>query len=358
MKKIILITVLIALTAAGCSLLPGAPSQAQELEITDSTGHTVLLPGLPERIAIAGKATVMVQDAIFLFQEAAERVVALESRNQSAYAFLPVVDPGLSEKAIFEMNVGPEQIAAAQPDLVILKSFMAEGIGEPLEQLGIPVMYLDLETPEAFYQDISALGQVFGNPERAAEINEYYRSRVARVEELVSGAASSPAVLVLRYNEDGGEVAFSVPPSSWLQTILVETAGGTPVWAELDSAGGWTVVNLEQVAAWDPEQIYLIDYSGQAAAVIAGLQENSIWSELQAVQEDQLYAFAYDFYSWDQPDTRWILGLQWLAAKIHPDAAAEIDILSEVNDFYRILYNLDQETIDSDVLPLLRGDIP
>jgi iron complex transport system substrate-binding protein len=358
MRKIVLIITLLALSLAGCGLLPGTTSQGQQLEITDSTGHTALLNGTPQRIAIAGKATIMVQDSIFMFEEASARVVALENRRQSAFAFLPIVDPGLSEKEIFEANVGPEQIAAAQPDLVIMKSYMAESLGGPLEQLNIPVVYLDLETPESFYKDIQVLGQVFGNPDRADEIINFYQDRVSQVQDLASAAATKPTVLVLEYSEDGGEVAFSVPPVSWLQTTLVETSGGTPIWSDLEVSGGWTVVNLEQIAAWDPDQIYIIDYSGGASQVVENLKVNSIWSNLKAVQTDQMFAFPYDFYSWDQPDTRWILGLEWLATKIHPEQMGGIDILAEVNAFYQEMYFMDQETIDSQVLPSLTGDIP
>ncbi len=323
MKRIYLFLIGILLFASACSIVPGA---AQPLEITDSTGHIAVLDGVPERIAIAGKATIMVQDAIYLFPEAVERVIALENRNQSAFSFLPVLDPGLEGKEIFEKNVGPEQIAAVKPDVVLMKSSMVEQLGDPLDQLGLPVVYLDLETPEAFYQDLITLGQVFGNPDRAAELVKYYQDRVNLVEELVSTVPENqkPSVLILEYSEDGSEVAFKVPPVSWLQTRLVEIAGGDPVWKDLEISGGWVVVNLEQIAAWDPDLIFLIDYSGNASAVKENLFVNPIWSNFQAVQNGNLFAFPYDFYSWDQPDTRWILGLEWLATRIHPDLTAEI----------------------------------
>lgn len=352
MKKILLAITILFL--AGCSVIPGL---SQPVEITDSTGHTATLDGIPERIVIAGKATIMVQDAIFLFEDSVEKVVALENRNQSAFSFLPVIDPGIEGKEIFEKNVGPEQIAASQPDLVLMKSFMADQLGEPLELLDIPVLYLDLETPEAFYQDIATLGQVYGKTDRAEEIIRFYQDRVELVEGLVAGA-NAPRVLVLQHSDQGGEVAFKVPPVSWLQTLLVETAGGVPVWKDMEVGGGWAVVNLEQIAAWDADQIYLIDYAGNASAVKAELIENPIWSGFRAVQNGELYAFAYDFYSWDQPDTRWILGLQWLATKIQPDRTAEIDILEEVNLFYSELYGLDQDRINTEILPRLTGDLP
>ena len=358
MRKSILLVLAITLLAPACSGIGATEGTTDPLEITDSTGHIVLLESLPERIAIAGKATVMVQDTVFLFQEATTRLVAIEDRNQSAYRFLPLVDPSFEEKEIFQLNVGPEQIAAVQPDLVIMKSFMAEQLGEPLELLDIPVIYLDLETTEAFYQDVETLGQVFGAEQRAEEINRYYQERVGLVEALVSSAESNPRVLILQHSDRDGEVAFNVPPVSWLQTRMVEISGGEPIWRDLDAGGGWIVVNLEQIAAWDPDQIYIIDYAGKAETVKEELLNNEIWGNLAAVQNDQLYAFAYDLYSWDQPDTRWILGLQWLATKIHPDLTAEIDILEEVNSFYSELYFMDQDTIDREIIPSLKGDLP
>jgi iron complex transport system substrate-binding protein len=345
------------LVVSACSVIPG-PSQP--LEITDSTGHTAVLDGIPARVAIAGKATIMVQDAIYLFPEAIEVVIALENRNQSAFSFLPVVDPGLNDKDIFEKNVGPEQIAAVQPEVILMKSFMADQLGEPLEQLSLPVIYLDLETPEAFYLDLEVLGKVFDNPARAEELTNYYQSRVSKVEQLVSGVSEDqkPTVLVIKYSDSGGETAFSVPPITWLQTRLVEIAGGYPAWKELDGGGGWVVVNIEQIAAWDPDIVFLIEYSGNAPEIKQNIINNPILSNLRAVKNDQLFAFAYDFYSWDQPDTRWILGLQWLATKIHPDLTRDIDILAEVNSFYKELYGMDQDTIDTEVLPRLSGDLP
>ena len=86
--------------------------------------------------------------------------------------------------------------------------------------------------------------------------------------------------------------------------------------------------------------------------------ENPVWSNFRAVENGQLYAFGFDFYSWDQPDTRWILGLQYLVTKIHPDLTGEIDMLEEINQFYSVLYNLDSETINTKVLPHLTGDVP
>ncbi len=87
MKKGLLITFLVLVYASGCGVLPELSPPEQSIEITDTTGHTVILDGVPERIAIAGKATIMVQDAVFLFDDAIQKVIALENRKQSAFSF-------------------------------------------------------------------------------------------------------------------------------------------------------------------------------------------------------------------------------------------------------------------------------
>ncbi len=357
--RFLLVFAVVALLLSSCSAL-GSSSADATLTITDSTGHTVTLAGQPERVVIAGKATIMVQDAIFLFEEASERIVGIEDRNQSLYAFLPMIDQALDDKGVLESKAGPEQIAALQPDLVILKNSMVEQLGTPLEAINIPVFYLDLETPDAYYKDIAALGEVFGDQDRAEDILDFYRSRVDRINEAVSDLESEqkPDVLILEYSDSGGEVAFNVPPTTWLQTAIVEMAGGTPVWINDVAGGGWMIVTIEQIAAWDPDQIFVIDYSGKASDVVAGLKTDPLWGELSAVKNDQIFAFAFDVYSWDQPDTRWILGLQWLATKIQPQLFSDIDILSEVDTFYSQLYRMDENAIQENIIPLLTGDIP
>ncbi len=52
---------------------------------------------------------------------------------------------------------------------MITKSLNAETYGTPLEQLGIPVVYLDFETAEQYQRDLATLGQIFNNPAKAEE---------------------------------------------------------------------------------------------------------------------------------------------------------------------------------------------
>ncbi len=130
-----------------------------------------------------------------------------------------------------------------------------------------------------------------------------------------------------------------------------------PAWLDVQGSG-WTVVTLEQIAAWDPDQVYVIDYLGDPLQAIEKLRADPVAQNLKAVRSSQVFAFPKDTYSWDQPDTRWILGLQWIASHIHPDRFVDLDILQEFTTFYRTLYRLDNATIESQLRPLLKGSLP
>lgn len=338
----------------------GDEGSGGRLTVTDALGRTVQLAGSPERITVTGRAALLVVDALYLFPEGRDRLVALERRGQDITGFLALVDPDWADKAVLEGNAGAEQIAPTDPDLVIAKSAMAEQLGPSLEAIGLPIFYVDLETPETFERDLAALGEVLENPGRAEEILDFYRERLDRIAGATAGLADGdrPSVLLIEYSVEEGTVAFSVPPAGWLQTTLVELAGGEPVWTEAAEGGGWTVVGLEQIAAWDPDQVYLVDYDGDSDGVVDELTADATWQGLSAVQSGHIYGFPGDFISWDQPDTRWILGLTWLFTKVQPDLAAETDLMAEVYEFYEQLYSLDAATVESEVIPRLFGDLP
>lgn len=359
MKRLLSLIGLLSLILTACSgAAPEASSSASALTITDARGREVAFAEPPQRIVIAGKANFMLNDTVYLFpEEARERVVALTKASQRN-TFVELLDPQAEEKLRFQVDAGADEIVSAQPDVVLLKSFMADSIGSALDALEVPVLYLDFETPEQYDRDLAILGQLFADPARADEVWSFYETRMAQVEAAVADLdeAAKPRVLMLQYSDRGGEVAFKVPPAAWIQTQLVEMAGGAPVWKEAAQGGGWVVVNLEQIAAWNPDQIYVINYFGDVDEIAEQLRADSQWQQLQAVKNGQLYAFPKDFYSWDQPDTRWILGLMWLVDHVQP-GLVEVEIRDELYAFYEHLYGMDTETVTNEVLPRLQGDL-
>ena len=349
-----------ALLLGGCGAAsPATPDTPAALSLVDAQGRTVTLDEAPQRITIAGRSTLTIANTMFMFPEARRRVVGLVRARQNVGDFLVHVDPDFGAKTLLDIEAGPEQIATTNPDLVVLKNILSNELGASLERIGIPVVYVDLETPDQYRRDLMLMGQLLGDEDRAAEIWAFYQARLDRIAQAVAGLepADRPSVLVAQYSDQGGEVALEVPSAAWLQTTQVELAGGRPVWKEAALGGGWQVVNLEQIAAWNPDQIYIISYSQDSAAIAQRLRQDVRWQGLAAVEAGDLYGFPGDLYSWAQPDPRWILGLTWLAGRIQPDLVPDLDPMAEVRGFFEGLYGMDPQAIEQQILPALTGDL-
>ncbi|MDP3721820.1 MAG: ABC transporter substrate-binding protein, partial [Anaerolineaceae bacterium] len=316
-----------------------APTEAPttSFSVTDALNRTVTFEKTPERIVLVGRALFMVADAIYLFPEAGSNIVALGATNQGTGNFIPLIDANYDTKTMLDNNAGAEQIAAEQPDLVIMKSMSAESLGAPIETLGIPVLYLDFETAEQYQRDLATLGQLFQNPAKAEELAAWYQGKVDAVTSALSGLTDEqkPRTLLLYYSDKDGTTAFNVPPMGWMQTYFIEAGGGTPVWEDANPGSGWTTVNLEQIAAWNPEVVFVVSYFVPVNDVVDQMKTDPQWMLLDAVKNNKLFAFATDVYSWDQPDTRWALGLGWVAAKLHPDLFPDYDATTEARAFYK-----------------------
>jgi iron complex transport system substrate-binding protein len=349
----------VAACSAPASPLPPAPNPAS-ITVTDALGRTVTFEEPPQRIVVAGQAVIMLADAVYMFPDVSPRIVALSKTNQGLGDFIAVIDAAYPEKTILEVQTGVEPVAAANPDAVILKTTMEEKLGKPLEDLGLKVIYLDLETPARFMSDVATLGKLFKNETRADQIADFYQARMDRISQAAATLAEDqkPRVLLLYYNDRDGQAAFHVAPLQNIQTFMVEAGGGRAAWKDAQLGQGWTKVNFEQIAVWDADQIYILAYNKPVDEVVRQLKADPQWQALRVTQQDQLYAFPADYYSWDQADTRWILGFTWLASKMNPELFSELDMEQEIKAFYSELYRLDEAEYQKDIQPMLKGDLP
>ena len=336
------------------------PSAQSAIQFTDAAGKPIVLDKIPQRLAVVGRGPQYLLHLLYMFPEGPGRLVGLEQRGRTASDFLSAVAPGIDSKLTLLPNPGPESIAGLHPDLVLMKGSASDPLSEALFKVGIQTASLSLETPDEYYRDIANLGAILGNPKRADEIIAFYKQSVARVEKAVSGLRDDekPSVLVVMGNIRSGKYAVRVPARPWMQTYQVQAGGGRPVWlSAAEQAGGWAVVNLEQIAVWNPDRLIIIVwYSTNASAFMGWLSADPQWKRIGAVAAGKVSCFPSDFYGWDAPDVRWILGLTWMASLLHPDRLKDYNIEDEVYRFYGELYGLSRETIKTKILPTVKTD--
>lgn len=350
-----LVLLSIFLLAPLLAVAEGVEESPAAITVEDSFGRTVELPGVPSRIVLAGRATIMLVDALYLFPDVSERVVGVGRTNQGIGDFFPVLDDDPEAKRRLGRSAGAEEILAATPDLVILKSQMRSTLGSALEAAGAPVLYLDLETPQQYERDIRTLGAVLRQPSRAEEIVSLFEERGAALRGATEDV-ERPDVLVLSYSRSGEEYSFRVAPESWIQTNQVRLGGGDPIWFGAAPSPGWNRIEFEQIAAWDPEVIVLISYRTDAREPKRRVMSDNLWGELQAVQQGRVYAMPSDYYSWGQPDTRWILGAEWMAYALHSELYDE-PFGERIRAFFSDFYGMGEDKYRAEIAPRLSGDL-
>jgi iron complex transport system substrate-binding protein len=336
-----------------------SPNQNEgTIMVTDALGRTVKIKTPINRVIITGKSAWPILTVAYMFPNAKNVLYGLSpSINVPLFQ---KIDPNITSK-IVSTEPSVEEIANAKPDVVILKSTMKK-LGDQLEELGISVVYVDFENLESYLRDLKVLGKVFMNETRGEELAKFYNDTynviISKTKKLAD--TEREKVLFLYYSTKNG---YQAPGNGWLQTFMIEAAGGYPLSKEI-SGTGWNTVNFEQIASWNPDIIFLVTYSNSPTSsnVKKQLLENATWSSISAIQNKTVYAVPDDcgvgaLGSWDCPGSRWILGLQWMAKKIHPELFSDLDIIEEAKRFYMELYGLSEEAAN-EIIGRITGDFP
>lgn len=344
------------------SLVSPIPPPAP-LTATDANGLSVTLAAQPQRILVAGKSAIIPSDALFLFPEARTHLLRLARVNQGLGNFYALLAPDLAASSAADalQNGGTEELAALRPDLVLAKTAATAAVLDPLRRLGIPGFALSLETPDEWLRELPELGRLLGEEARAAELVSLFRARLDAVQTAVSFVPTSarPRVLLLQASSADGILSFSVSPDDWLQTWMVETAGGIPVWKGTGlTSSGWSKVSFEQIAAWNPDAIYFVSYKTPLPPLLEAVKSDRRWQLLPAARNNRLRAMPADLVSWAQPVSRWILCLQWLAADLHPSAFPSFDPETALAAFYRDFYAVSPGPVLDALLSAYRASQP
>ncbi|MEM2998563.1 MAG: ABC transporter substrate-binding protein [Thermoproteota archaeon] len=309
-------------------------------------------------MVITGAGSWPIVTVAYMFPNAKNVLYGL--RGEVDCPLFRMVDPSIESKIVPTTSATPnvEEIVAMNPDVVILKSTMKLTIGDSLEELGIKVVYVDFENLNSYIRDLRVLGKVFRNDDIAEKIVKHYNETYNTVLSKSSIIKERRKVLFLYYSTKGGTVSFQVPGEGWLQTFMIEAAGGYALSRELAETG-WNTVSFEQIARWNPDIIFLVTYSDSPSAVDAKnvLLRSPEWMKINAVMNGEVYAVPHDcgnigaLGSWDCPGSRWALGLEWMARKINPYLYSDLDIIIDAKNFYMKMYGLEEK----DALIIVNG---
>lgn len=340
----------------------GASEKSDETVLTavDAMNRTVNLAEKPERVIITGKSAVVAADAFLLFPDAVKAILELPKTDQGTGDLYSLLLPELAEGPRTPELPSIEEVIARNPDLVLMKDFTYNGLGEKLTSMGIPVFTISLEMPEDWQTELIQLGKLVGDDRRAQEVMELYQERQDKVSQAISTVPEQdrPKVLMMRVSSTDGPLTYTVAPDSWMQTRFVEDAGGIPVWLGSGFTNkGFAKISFEQIAAWNPDYIYIYSYKDPSESFLAQLQQDRRWADVPAMKAGHVKAIPGDFSNYAQPISRWILCLQWMAADLYPELFPDFDMEREIITFYKDFHGLTDPTAIDKILDLYRTSV-
>lgn len=293
------------------------------MTVVDQAGREVKVKKDPKSIALCYRVVVR----FLLNMKQGDKITGIGKTED----FLEEVQPSL--KTCMDVGQGVadiEALAELKPDLFFHKASDTETL-EAVEEIGIPAVGIDVETPEAMITAVELMGKVCGAEERAEELIDFYNKRLEEEESLISGIKQKKTAILM------GSSIGKVADGTMLQGEMIERAGGINCASELDATELWPTAGTEQIFAWNPDYIFI---TGSESAVYTAedLLKDPAWSELKAVKEKHVYVVPSEKDSWEFPGIVSTLGVDYMLHTMYPERMSEQELEKRVDAFYRFAY--------------------
>lgn len=361
MKRIFSILMAAMMLLSGCagtanesepSQEPSNSETAEALEQTpegrtviDHDGIEVDIPEQIDRIAVGNIGPMA--SVLTLFLGSGESIVGMSPMSMSAAenGILGELFPELLDadtSFLQGSNINVEKLLTLEPDLVLIQSGQSE-VRTQLENAGLTVVafgvgtfkYDIINTYEAW---IDLLSQIFPANDKMEEVTAYSKEVLELVQSRVSDipeAERKRALFLFQYDE----TQMVASGRNFFGQYWCESAGAVNVAQDIEA--GQATITMEQVYEWQPDVIFITNFTNtKPADLYANAVGSDDWSLVKAVQEQQVYkmplgSFRTYSVSADMPVT-----LLWVAKTIYPDLFSDIDTDAEVKDFYQRIYGV------------------
>lgn len=133
---------------------------------------------------------------------------------------------------------------------------------------------------EDVYQDFYNLGRIFQVEDKANEVVDGMKTKIAEVESKIEGA---DPIKVFNFDCDMDGGAYT--PGDNFTSKLIRHAGGVNVFEDLEKT--WNTVSWEAVVEADPDIIVINDYGETTAdEKIQSLKDNEALSDVTAIKNE------------------------------------------------------------------------
>ncbi len=333
-----LITFTVSLTGCGADQGPQTVENAgqvisetdTDITIVDQAGREVTVSRDIDSIALCWRVVIR----FLLNLDQGDKITGMGKSEP----FLEEMQPSLKDCADVGKGVADiEALAELEPDLFIHKSSDVETL-DAVQEIGIPSIGINVETPEDMIVAVDILGKVCGAEDKADELISFYNKEIGHCEEISAGIADDKKCTAVVMGTSIGKVA----DGTMLQGRMLDLAGAVNCADGMKATELWPTAGTEQIFSWDPDYIFI---TGSESAVYTpeDIYNEDAWSELKAVKNRHVYLMPSEADSWEFPGIVSVLGVEYMMNTMYPDLMTDEVLESKVSEFYALAYGRTME---------------
>ena len=293
------------------------------LTIVDQAGREVTVGKDIESIALCYRVVIR----FLLSLDQGDKITGIGKTED----FLEELQPSLKECADVGKGVADiEALAELKPDLFFHKASDVETL-EAVEEIGIPAVGIEIETPEDMLTALDLMGKVCGAEEKADALRKYYNDRLGSIAEMTSVIDNKKSAVIM------GSSIGKVADGTMLQGEMIERAGGINCAAEIEATELWPSAGAEQIFAWNPEYIFITN-SESASYTVDDILKDPAWSEIEAVKNRHVYVMPAEKDSWEFPGIVSVLGIEYMIRVMYPQLLSDDEFEADVDELYELSY--------------------
>jgi iron complex transport system substrate-binding protein len=334
---------------------PSKETGSAKRTVVDVVGRPVSVPVNPKKVATMQGPT---YELLFTLG-AKDQIGLVRVDHQTAYPLALLTNPDLKKYPVIN-GVGPqvpanvEEFISKGVDLVIYWNIAQEI--EKFNKAGIPVIVISesgikpTSLEEALAdktRQISFLADVLGGdaPKRYDEWKKYLDETVAFIQSRTSKIPEDQRPIVYWGNTWNTNILSTYTIDS--RKYEVALCGGKLV--SIEKGGQFPETTKEQLLAWGPEVIIVDNHGSNPGRVIKDLQTNPDWASMPAVKTKRIYRIPSGVFFIDK-GTAIPLYFYWLAKQLHPDLFWDVDLIKEMQYYYKTFYNYELSTAEAEMV--------
>lgn len=342
------------LTMVGCSTQQNESAtnassnqEATTVTIVDHADREVTVPTNPERVAILD--ILPLPAMLTIYMDSADSIVAMEpaSMNAAKNGILSELYPEIVNVDTDIMDgedVNVESLIALNPDVVYYNASNVQEC-EKLENAGLTAVGVsptkwNYDCIETYNQWMSLLDQIYPShaSNRETLVNQYSTDTYNMIQDTVKDVTEKQKVLFLFQYDENTMITSS---SSFFGQWWCDAVGAENVAHDVPADNSNAKITMEQVYAWNPDVIIITNFTQTQPE---DLYNNAIgsddWSQVKAVQDKRVYKMPLGSYRTYTPGVDTPMTLEWLAQAVYPELFSDIDVKSDVKDYYETLYGI------------------